>query len=145
MQHKDSESSVSIFQRHTRQLSIVGAVISGLAAVTVSTTIGAGSAAAVPPGDAFCSAVPIDGRVDVECTNTDVGPAVAGLMVTCSDLRVLVREERIRPESTIRLSEDCGPDAHPVTWNVNAKTDYQLDRERERKIDRHERDHDHDF
>lgn len=56
----------------------------------------------------------------------------------CSDLRPLVQEVRIRPESTIRLSQDCGPGAHPISWNVNAKTDYQRDRERDDEID-HER------
>ncbi len=125
-------------KRSARRLSIVGAVVSGLAAVTVSTTVGAGSAQALPPGDAFCSSVPVDSRLDIECTNTDVGPATAGVFVMCSDLRPLVQEVRIRPESTIQLSQDCGPGAHPISWNVNAKTDYQRDRERDDEID-HER------
>ncbi len=48
----------------------------------------------------------------------------------------------MRPESTIQLSEDCGPGAHPVTWNANAKTDYQRDRERDDEIERNsDRDH----
>lgn len=128
--------SVSIPQRSIRRLSIVGAVVSGLAAVTVSATVGAGSAGAAPRKDAFCSPVPVDSRVDIECTNTDFGPATAGLLVTCSDLRILVEEVRLRPESTIQMSMDCGPDAHPISWNVNAKTDYERDRELEDKIDR---------
>ncbi|MEU1523034.1 hypothetical protein ABZ413_12620 [Nocardia rhamnosiphila] len=62
----------------------------------------------------------------------------------CSNLRPLVQEVRIRPESTIQFSQDCGPGAHPMSWNVNAKTDYQRDRERDDEID-HERlsGHDH--
>jgi hypothetical protein len=122
----------------------VGAAISGLAAVTVSTTIGAGSAQALRPREAFCSAVPVGSRVDIECTNTDVGPATAGIFVMCSDLRPLVQEVRIRPESTITLSQDCGPGAHPISWNVNAKSDHERDRERDAEID-HERlsGHDH--
>ncbi|PSR69708.1 hypothetical protein C8258_01095 [Nocardia sp. MDA0666] len=119
-------------------------MISGLAAVTVSTTVGAGSAQALRPREAFCSSVPVDSRVDIECTNTDVGPATAGIFVMCSDLRPLVQEVRIRPESTIRLSQDCGPGAHPISWNVNAESDHERDRERDAEID-HERlsGHDH--
>ncbi|MBF6334256.1 hypothetical protein [Nocardia transvalensis] len=120
---------MSIPKRSARRLSIMGAVVSGLAAVAVSTTVGVGSAQALPPGDAFCSSVPVGSRVDIECTNTDVGPATAGVLVTCSDLRLLVKEVRIRPESTIQLSEDCGPGAHPISWNANAETDYQRARE----------------
>ncbi|MDR7166301.1 hypothetical protein J2W56_000019 [Nocardia kruczakiae] len=135
---------MSIPKRSARRLSIVGAVISGLAAVTVSTTVGAGSAQALRPREAFCSSVPVDSRVDIECTNTDVGPATAGIFVLCSDLRPLVQEVRIRPESTIRLSQDCGPGAHPISWNVNAESDHERDRERDAEID-HERlsGHDH--
>ncbi|WP_327148460.1 hypothetical protein [Nocardia sp. NBC_01329] len=134
---------MSIPKRSARRLSIVGAAMSGLAAMAVSTTVGAGPARALPPGDAFCTQVPVDSRVDLECTNTDVGPATAGAFVLCSDLRPLTQEARIRPESTIRLSLDCGPGAHPLSWNVNAKTDYQSDRERDREID-HERRSGHD-
>ncbi len=123
-------------QSSPRHLSIAGAVISGLAAVAVSTTVGAGPARALPPGDAFCSEIPVDSRLDIECTNTDFGPATAGTFVMCSDLRPLVQEVRIRPESTIRFSQDCGPGAHPISWNVNAKTDHQRDRERDDEIDR---------
>lgn len=128
---------MSLAKRSAWRISIVGAVMSGLAAVTVSTTVGAGSAQA-RPREAFCSAVPVDSRVDFECTNTDVGPATAGAFVMCSDLRPLVQEVRIRPESTIQFSQDCGPGAHPVSWNVNAKTDHERDRERDDEID-HER------
>ncbi|NKY32913.1 hypothetical protein HGA13_07475 [Nocardia speluncae] len=127
---------MSIPKRSTRRLSIAGAMISGLTAVAVSTTVGAGAAPALPPRDAFCSSVPVDSRVDFECTNTDVGPATAGAFVMCNDLRPLAQEVRIRPESTIRFSQDCGPGAHPISWNVNAETDYQRDRERDDKIDR---------
>ncbi|WP_280401409.1 hypothetical protein [Nocardia carnea] len=135
---------MTTLERSVRRLSIVGAAISGLAVVAVSTIAGTGPAQALPPGDAFCSAIPIDSRLDVECTNTDVGPATAGAFVMCSDLRPLLQEIRIRPESTIHFSQDCGPGAHPVSWNVNAKTDYQRDRERDDEID-HERlsGHDH--
>ncbi|WP_157229137.1 hypothetical protein [Nocardia brevicatena] len=132
-----------ILERSARRLSIVGAVISGLAAVAVSTTVGAGPARALPPGDAFCSSVPVDSRLDIECTNTDVGPATVGVIVTCSNLRPLVQEVRMRPESTIQFSEDCGPGAHPISWNVGAKTDYQRDRERDYEID-HERNSGHE-
>ncbi|MBF6098436.1 hypothetical protein [Nocardia cyriacigeorgica] len=120
----------------------MGAAISALAAVSVSATVGVGLAQARPPGDAFCTSVPVDSRVDITCTNTDVGPATVGALITCSNLAVLVREVRMRPESTIQLSEDCGPGAHPVTWNANAKTDYQRDRERDDEIERNsDRDH----
>ncbi len=122
---------VSTPKRNTRRLSITGAAITGLAAVTVSTTIGAGSAQALQPREAFCSSVPVDSRVDIECTNTDVGPATAGIFVLCSDLRPLVQEVRIRPESTIKSSQDCGPGAHPISWNVNAQSDHERDRERD--------------
>lgn len=138
LQRSESEKLVSLPKRSTRRLSIIGAAISGLAAVTVSTTVGAGSAQALRPPEAFCSSAPVDSRVDIECTNTDVGPATAGIFVMCSDLRPLVQEVRIRPESTIRLSQDCGPGAHPISWNVNAKSDHERARERDAEID-HER------
>ncbi|NKY51404.1 hypothetical protein [Nocardia vermiculata] len=125
-------------ERTTRRRSIVVAAVTGLAAVAVSTTIGAGAAQA-RPREASCTPVPVDSRVDITCTNTDVGPASAGVMVVCSDLRVLTREERIRPEATIELSLDCGPAAHPVSWNANAKSDHERDRERDADIDRERR------
>ncbi|WP_459549201.1 hypothetical protein [Nocardia sp. X0981] len=128
---------MSIPKRNTRRLSIAGTVVSGLALVAVSTTVGMGPAQALPPTEAFCSAVPVGSRVDFECTNTDVGAATAGVLVMCSDLRVLVEDVRMRPESTIQLSKDCGPGAHPLSWNMNAETDYERARE-------HDREHDHD-
>ncbi len=135
---------MSIPKRTTRRLSIVGAAISGLTAVAVSTTVGAGSAQALRPREAFCSSTPVGSRVDAECTNTDVGPATAGIFVLCSDLRPLSQEVRVRPESTIKLSQDCGPGAHPISWNVNATSDHERDRDRDDEIE-HERlfGHDH--
>ena len=129
---------MSISKRTARRLSIAGAVIPGLAAVAVS-TVGAGTAQALPHRDASCTPVPVGSRVDISCTNTDVGPATAGVMVVCSDLRLLTREERIRPEATIELSLDCGPAAHPISWNANAESDYERDRERDAEIDRERR------
>ncbi|NKY33089.1 hypothetical protein HGA13_08405 [Nocardia speluncae] len=127
---------MSVPKRTARRLLIAGAVISGSAVVAVSTTVGAGAARALPPGDAFCSAVPVGSRLDIECTNTDVGAATAGVLGLCTNLRILHRPaERMRPESTIRWSEDCGPGAHPILWSPNARTDYDRLRDNERTRD----------
>lgn len=104
---------------------LVGAAVSGIAVVAVSAVFGAGFAQAAPAGWANCSSVAVGSRVDVECLNTDIGPATAGMAGLCSDLRILYRaEERLRPESTTRWSEECGPGAHPILWNAWAETDY---------------------
>ncbi|MEU4313847.1 hypothetical protein [Nocardia sp. NPDC024068] len=111
---------------NTRRLPVVGALVSGLAIVAVSTTLGAGTAQAVPAGDAFCTAVPVGSRLDIQCTNTDVGAATGGVIGLCTNLRILYRAaERIRPESTTAWSEDCGPGAHPILWQASAETDYE--------------------
>lgn len=108
-----------------KRVSLAGAVVAGLAVAGVSVT-GAGSAHAAPPGFVHCSAVPVDSRVEVECTNTDVGAATAGMAGLCTNLRVLYRHaERMRGESTIRWTEECGPGAHPILWNAWGETDYQ--------------------
>ncbi|MGV9925774.1 hypothetical protein [Nocardia rhamnosiphila] len=123
----DREERAQVFDSigFLRRLPIAGAVVSGVAMVTVSAAAGAGVAQAEPPGWANCSSVAVGSRVDVECVNTDVGPATAGMAGLCTDLRILYRgEERMRPESTVRWSEECGPGAHPILWNAWAETDY---------------------
>lgn len=113
--------SSAVFKR----VPIVGAAVSSLAVAAASATTGAGIAQAEPPGWAYCSSVAVGSRVDVECANTDIGPATAGMAGLCTNLRILYRaEERMRPESTIRWSEECGPGAHPILWNAWAETDY---------------------
>lgn len=112
--------------RISERIPVLPAVISGFAVVAVSATAGAGVAQAVPPGIAYCSSVPVGSRVEVKCTNTDVGAATAGMAGLCSNLRILYRQaERMRGESTIEWSEECGPGAHPILWNARAETDYQ--------------------
>ncbi|MEU1982525.1 hypothetical protein [Nocardia sp. NPDC019395] len=113
-------------EKTARRLPVVAALISGLAVVAVSTTVGAGTAQAVPAGHAFCTAAPVGSKLDIDCTNTDVGAATAGVIGLCTNLRILYRAgERIRPESTVEWSEDCGPGAHPILWQASAETDYQ--------------------
>ncbi|MEU4841129.1 hypothetical protein [Nocardia testacea] len=108
-----------------KQRSFAGAVVFGLAVAGVS-ALGAGPAQAAPPGYVHCVAVPAGSRVEVECTNTDVGAATAGMAGLCTNLRVLYRQaERMRGESTIAWTEDCGPGAHPILWNAWGETDYQ--------------------
>jgi hypothetical protein len=125
MQHRRGEIPLFDFGRIVRRLPALGAVVSGIAVAAVSATAGAGTAQAAPPGIAYCSSVPVGSRVQVECTNTDVGAATAGMAGLCTNLRILYRQaERMRAESTIAWSEECGPGAHPILWNAWAETDY---------------------
>ncbi|MGW1740741.1 hypothetical protein ACWCPQ_18270 [Nocardia sp. NPDC001965] len=108
-----------------RRTSSLGAIITGAAVAGIS-VIGTGSAQAAPPGFVHCVAVPVDTRVEVKCTNTDVGAATAGMAGLCTNLRILYRQaERMRGESTIEWTEDCGPGAYPILWNAGGETDYQ--------------------
>ncbi|WP_327148846.1 hypothetical protein [Nocardia sp. NBC_01329] len=108
-----------------KRFSTLGAIFTGVAVAGIS-VIGAGPAQAAPPGIVHCAAVPVDSRVEVECTNTDVGAATAGMAGLCTNLRILYRQaERMRGESTIEWAEDCGPGAHPILWNAWGETDYQ--------------------
>lgn len=110
--------------RKKRILSL-SVILTGVTVAGIS-VIGTGAAQAAPPGFVHCTTVPVGSRVEVECTNTDVGAGTAGMVGLCTNLRILYRQaERMRGESTIRWSEDCGPGAHPILWNASGRTDYQ--------------------
>ncbi|MFI9508859.1 hypothetical protein [Nocardia sp. NPDC052566] len=90
---------------------------------------------AAPPGTVTCVSVPTETRLDVTCTNTDVGAGTAAMVGLCSNARVLFEPAvRLAGNSTEKFSGECGPDAHPISWTVNGETDYQrairIDRER---------------
>ncbi|WP_280234618.1 hypothetical protein [Nocardia cyriacigeorgica] len=101
-----------------------GAGLTAVAALAVM--FAAPVAQAAPPGYVTCGATPVGSRLDVTCTNTDVGAGTGSLIGLCSNLRILYEAHfRLAGTSTGTFSQDCGPGAHPIWWHTPGMTDYQ--------------------
>ncbi|WP_433663328.1 hypothetical protein ACQPW1_15070 [Nocardia sp. CA-128927] len=110
-------------------------VNAGLVAVAAAagTMLTAPLVHAAPPGKVNCVPVPVDSRLEATCTNTDVGAGTAVSLTVCSDLRTVYEPaHRMAGNTTETFTQDCGPGAHPMSWNVKGETDY----ERARRIER---------
>ncbi|MBF6452479.1 hypothetical protein [Nocardia cyriacigeorgica] len=97
-----------------------------LAITAVAAIFTAPPAQAAPPGHVTCGATPVGSRLDVTCTNTDVGAGTGTLVGLCSNLRILYEAHfRLAGNSSGTFSQDCGPGAQPIWWHTPGITDYQ--------------------
>ncbi|MFE3444406.1 hypothetical protein ACFXNW_15360 [Nocardia sp. NPDC059180] len=99
----------------------------GVAAIaTLAVTFAAPAAQAAPLGYVTCGATPVGSRLDVTCTNTDVGAGTGTLIGLCSNVRILYEAHfRLAGSSSGTFSQDCGPGAQPIWWHTPGITDYQ--------------------
>lgn len=112
-----------------RHVSAAAAV--AVATVAVGALLGAGTAAARPYGTNICAAQPVGSGTVTTCTNTDDAPASVIVQALCSNLRIIWINHPVAPNSTRQFIDDCGPGAHPVTWNAPGTTQWQEEQQAE--------------
>ena len=134
-----------------KSMAVVGTAFAGIAATAVGTAPHADASAL-----AWCAPVPVDSRLEADCTNNDVVPATVGTWGLCTNLRTIGGEWRMLGRETIHVSSDCGPGAHPVFWSGGGSSDHeeqqrewdQLHQEQQQGYDveqhhHHHKHHDH--
>ncbi|NUS45582.1 MAG: hypothetical protein HOQ24_18055 [Mycobacteriaceae bacterium] len=85
------------------------------AIVPVTVMLGAAHANAAGYGEVSCTTSAVDSRAEAVCVNPGERSATVALTGVCSNMRPFYQADvRVAAHATVTLTEDCGPDEHPL-------------------------------